>query len=164
MKDLGHLNYFFGLEVLSDSAGYYLSQVKYTFDILARVGLTDYKTASTPLETNLKLIPLDATPFSDDTLYRQFVSILVYLTVTRPDIAYAVHLVNHFMFAPFFSHHVTVLRIIRYFKGTMFRGLHLSSTSLLELHAYSDADWAGDPIDRQSTTGYCFFLGDFFIS
>ena len=32
------------------------------------------------------------------------------------------------------------------------------------LQAYSDADWAGDPTDRRSTTGYCFFLGDYLIS
>ena len=49
MKDLGRLNYFLGLEILSDSAGYYLSQAKYTSDILARAGITDCKTTPTPL-------------------------------------------------------------------------------------------------------------------
>lgn len=159
MKDLDSLNYFLGVEVLFKSAGYYLFQAKYTFDILARVGLTDCKTTSTPLETKLKLTLFDGTPLSDATLYMKLVGSLVYLTITRLDIAYVVHLVSQFMSAPRSTHHVVVLRILCYLKGIMFHGLYFSSTSSLELQAYSDADWSGDPIDRQSTTGYCFFFG-----
>ena len=68
------------------------------------------------------------------------------------------------MAAPRYSHYVVVLRILRYLKGTIFDGLHFSSHSSLTLQAYSDADWAGDPIDRRSTIGYCFLLGDSLIS
>ncbi|KAM7489808.1 hypothetical protein LguiB_027292 [Lonicera macranthoides] len=160
MKDLGRLNYFLGLEVLSDSTGYYLSQVKYTSDVLARASLTDCKTASTPLDTNVRLTPFDGTPLSDGTLYRQLVGSLIYLTATRPDIAYVVHVVSQFMAAPRSTHFDAVIRILRYLKGTVFHGLHYSSKSSLVLRAYSDADWAGDPTDRRSITGYCFFLGD----
>uniref|UniRef100_A0A2N9EWG0 Reverse transcriptase Ty1/copia-type domain-containing protein n=1 Tax=Fagus sylvatica TaxID=28930 RepID=A0A2N9EWG0_FAGSY len=49
-------------------------------------------------------------------------------------------------------------------KGTLFHGLHFSTKSALTLRAYSDADWAVDPTDRRSTTGYCFLLGSFLIS
>uniref|UniRef100_A0A2N9FRX8 Reverse transcriptase Ty1/copia-type domain-containing protein n=1 Tax=Fagus sylvatica TaxID=28930 RepID=A0A2N9FRX8_FAGSY len=49
-------------------------------------------------------------------------------------------------------------------KGTLFHGLHFSAQSSLELRAYADADWAGDPTDRRSTTGYCFLLGSSLIS
>uniref|UniRef100_A0A2N9HB99 Integrase catalytic domain-containing protein n=1 Tax=Fagus sylvatica TaxID=28930 RepID=A0A2N9HB99_FAGSY len=89
---------------------------------------------------------------------------LVYLTVTRPDISYAVHIVIQFMVAPRSLHYAVVLRILWYLKGTLFHGLHFSSQSSLTLQAYSDADWAGDPTDRRSTTGYCFLLGDSLIS
>ena len=68
------------------------------------------------------------------------------------------------MSAPRTTHFSTVLRILRYVKGTLFHGLHFCHSSLLELRAYSDADWAGDPTDRRSTTGYCFFLGTSLIS
>ena len=68
------------------------------------------------------------------------------------------------MAAPRSPHYVTVLRILRYLKGTIFYGLRFSSHSSLTLQAYSDADWAGDPTDRRSTTGYCFLLGDSLIS
>uniref|UniRef100_A0A2N9EJL0 CCHC-type domain-containing protein n=1 Tax=Fagus sylvatica TaxID=28930 RepID=A0A2N9EJL0_FAGSY len=153
-----------GLEVSSDSTGYYLSQAKYASDLLSRAGLTDTKVVSTPLEMNARLTPLDGTPLSDATLYRQLVGSLVYLTVTRPDIAHAVHLVSQFLSAPHSTHYAAVLHILRYIKGTMFHGLHFSAHSTLDLCAYSDADWAGDPTDRRSTTGFCFFLGDSLIS
>ena len=100
----------------------------------------------------------------DPTLYRQLVSSLVYLTITLPDISYAVHQVSQFMSAPRSTHYVAVLRILRYLKGTLFHGLHFFAQSPLILRAYSNADWAGDPTDRRSTTSYCFLLGSSLIS
>jgi hypothetical protein len=164
MKDLGHLGYFLGLEVSLDSTGYYLSQAKYVSDLLSRVGLTDTKVVSTPLEMNAHLTPLDGTTLNDATLYRQLVGSLVYLTVTCLDIAHVVHLVSQFLATLHSTHYVAVLHILRYIKSTMFHGLHFSTHSTLDLCAYSDADWAGDPTDRHSTTGFCFFLWDFLIS
>ena len=55
MKDLGTLSYYHGLEVTSSSDGYYLSQAKYTSDLLSKAGITNNKTVSTPLEYNAKL-------------------------------------------------------------------------------------------------------------
>ena len=89
---------------------------------------------------NVWFLPTDGTPLPDPTLYRQLVGSLIYLTITRPDIAYAVHLVNQFMSAPRSTHYAAVLRILRYIKGTLFHGLHFSGDSSLDLRAYSDAD------------------------
>jgi hypothetical protein len=164
MKDLGSLSYFLRLEVSSDQNGYYLSQAKYASDLLSRAGLTDCKIVDSPLETNVKLRATDGELLSNATLYRQLVGSFIYLTVTRPDIAYAVHLVSQFMITPRSVHYAAVLRILRYVKGTLFHGLHFSSHSTLDLRIYSDADWAGDPTYRRSTTGYCFLLGDSLIS
>ncbi|KAJ9538383.1 hypothetical protein OSB04_031116 [Centaurea solstitialis] len=137
MKDLGDLHYFLGLEVLSDASGIYLCQVKYVSDLLSKAGFSDNKVASTPLEHNLHLAPNAGAPLQDPTRYRQLVGSLVYLTVTRPDIAYAVHTVSQFMAAPCSDHYAA---------------------------GFSDADWDSDMTDRRSTTGYCFFLGDSLIS
>ncbi|CAA0829322.1 cysteine-rich RLK (RECEPTOR-like protein kinase) 8 [Striga hermonthica] len=68
------------------------------------------------------------------------------------------------MAAPRTKHHSVVLHILRFVKGTMLHGLHFSAHSSLTLSGYSDSDWAGDPIDRHSTTGYCFFQGDSLVS
>ena len=163
MKDFGHLSYFLDLEVSSDSSGYYLSQAKYASDLLSRASLTDTKVVSTPLEMNARLTPLDGTPLSNATLYHQLIGSLVYLTVTRPDIAHAVHMVSQFLAAPHSTHYATVIHILRYIKGTMFHGLHVSAHSTLDLCAYSDTNWAWDPTDYRSTTGFCFFLGNSLI-
>ncbi|XP_028051357.1 uncharacterized protein LOC114256004, partial [Camellia sinensis] len=101
---------------------------------------------------------------SDATLYRQLVGSLVYLTITHLDIAYVVHIVSQFMDAPRSPHYDALVRILHYLKGTMFHGLHYYAHSSLQLHAFSDADWAGDPTDYRSTTGLCFFLGDSLIA
>lgn len=61
-------------------------------------------------------------------------------------------------------YYIVMLHILKYIKGTLFHGLHFFAYSSLELHAYLDADWVGDPTDHRSTTDYCFFLGDSFMS
>ena len=100
----------------------------------------------------------------DPTLYRTIVGSLVYLTITRPNIAHAVHVVSQFVTSPTTVHWAAVHRILRYLRGTRFQSLLLSSSSSLELRAYSDADWASDPTDQRSVTEFCIFLGDFLIS
>ena len=164
MKDLGTLSYFLGLEVISSSDGYYLSQTKYASDLLSKADITDNKIVSTPLEYNVKLTPLDGEPIYNATRYCQLVGSLIYLTVTRPDILHAVGMVSKFMDAPRSVHYVAVLRILRYVKETLYHGLHYSSRYSLKLHAYSDADWAGDPTDRCSITGFYFLLGISLVS
>ena len=164
MKDLGPLNYFLGLEVSSSEDGYYLTQAKYTFDLISQASITDSKIVDTPIEYNYRFNSHDGKSLSDVTFYRQLVGSLIYLTVTRLDISYAVHVVSQFMAAPRSPHYAVVLKILRYLKGTIFDGLHFSSHSSLTLQAYSDADWAGDPTDHQFTTGYCFLLGYSLIS
>jgi hypothetical protein len=164
MKDLGSLNYFLGLKVLSSTDGLLLSQAKYASDLIVKAGLTDNRNETTPLEPNIHFSATDETMLDNPTIYRQLVGSLIYLTVTRPYISYVVHIVSQFMCAPCTTHFGAILWIICYIKGTFFRGLHFSSCNPLVLQAYSDAGWAGDPDHRCSTTSYFNFLGDFLIS
>ncbi|XP_016199326.1 uncharacterized protein LOC107640308 [Arachis ipaensis] len=164
MKDLGSLSYFLGLEVISIDDGIYLSQAKYASDLLARADITDSHTESTSLEPNVWFTLIDDTVLDNLTLYQQLVGGLVYLTVTRPDIAYLVHVLSQFLSAPRATHYAAVLRILYYIKGTLFHGLYFFAHSSLTFQAYSDADWASDPTDRHSTIDYCLFLVDSLIS
>ncbi|GKU97164.1 hypothetical protein SLEP1_g10341 [Rubroshorea leprosula] len=164
MKDLGVLSYFLGLEVTFLDDGYLLSQVRYASDLVSKAELNDGKSVSTPLEPNVKLTPMDGSPFADPTRYWQLVDNLVYFTTTCLDITYAVHIISQFMAAAHSTHYAVVFRIIRYVKGTLLHGIHFSSNSFHVLRAYSDTDWAGDLFDHKSTTGYCFFLGNSLIS
>ena len=87
----------------------------------------DSKIVDTLIEYNNRLNTHDGEPLPHATLYRQLVRSLIYLTVTRPNISYAVHIVSQFMAAPCSLHYAAVLRILRYLKGTLFHGLHFSS-------------------------------------
>ncbi|XP_058109941.1 uncharacterized mitochondrial protein AtMg00810-like [Magnolia sinica] len=164
MKDMGPLTYFLGLEISRNTQGYLLSQWKYTCDLIKLANLTDNKTHETPLELNVKYEKDDGDLLSDVTSYRQPVGRLVYLTMSRPDISYAVHVVSQFVEAPCTLHMTAVHRIIRYLRGTLNQALLFSSSPDLQLSAYSDANWARCPISRRSTTGYCVFLGQLLVS
>ncbi|CAL2235970.1 unnamed protein product [Prunus armeniaca] len=141
-----------------------LHQHKYSQDLVQLAGLTNTTSVDTPMELNVKYRRDDGELLKDPTTYRKLVGSLIYLTITRPDISYVVHTVNKFMQAPRHHHLSTVCRIIRYILGTPSRGLFFLTSSSLQLQAYSDADWAGCPDIRRSTTGWCMFLGDALIS
>ena len=79
-------------------------------------------------------------------------------------VSYVVRQVSQYLSAPRSTHYAAVLCILRYLKGTLFHSLFYSAQSPLVFHAFSDTDWAGDPTDRRSTTGYCFLLGSSLIS
>jgi len=71
--------------------------LKYVADILERARLTDNKTVYTPIEINARYSSSDCLPLIDPTLYCTIVGSLVYLTITRPNIAHVVHVVSQFV-------------------------------------------------------------------
>lgn len=164
MKDLGHASYFLGLEISRNDGGYFLCQRKYTKEILDMAHLTDTTTIDTPMEQNTHYSKTDGEPLSDPTLYRRLVGSLVYLTVTRPDIAHAVHILSQFVSDPRRLHLTAVYRLLRYLRSTATMGLHYSHDSPTILRAFSDADYGGCLDTRRSTTGYCVFLGNSLLS
>ena len=98
------------------------------------------------------------------TLYRSIIGSLLYLTASRPDIAFSVGVCARYQAAPKESHLNVVKRIIRYINGTPNYGLWYSKDSIACLASYSDVDWAGSVDDRKSTSGGCFYLGNNLVS
>lgn len=112
----------------------------------------------TPMVTTAKHTAKDPIDAENPSLYRSIVRGLQYVTVTRPEIAFAVNKVCQFMHAPKESHWQAVKRILRYLRGTDHYGLTLSPSSNLRLTSFCVADWGSDLDDRRSTTGYCVYL------
>jgi len=106
----------------------------------------------------------DGLPLTNPTLYHTIVGMLVYLTITRSDITYVVHVVSQFVASPTTIHWAAVLCILRYLRGRVFQSRLLSPTSSLEFCAYSNANHDSNLTGRKSVTGFCIFLGDSLIS
>ena len=159
MKDLGKLKYFLGIEVLRSSLGIFISQKKYILDLLAETGLVDCKPVDTPMMVNHGLQIREGVQLADQGLYQRLVGKLIYLSHTRPDIAYAVGVVSQFMHQPQVDHMEAALRIVKYLKGSPGRGVLFKQNGHLKIEAYTDADWAGNPNDRRSTSGYFTLVG-----
>ena len=88
LKDLGDLKYFLGLEVARSDKGIALCQRKYTLEVLNDTGC---KLAKTPMKQDLRLSKLEGEELKDPSSYKRLIGRLLYLTITRPDITFAVH-------------------------------------------------------------------------
>jgi hypothetical protein len=136
--------------------------------ILAATGMQDCSVNKTPTSSNALGSDPDGEPMEEDWSYRSIIGMLLYLsTNTRPDIAYTVSQVARFSANPKQIHARAVKQILRYLKGTINQGTLFKPSSLLKLHCYGDADFAGlhgfehqdDPISVRSCTGYVIFFG-----
>ena len=96
---------------------------------------------------------------ADRGQYRRMIGKLICLSHTRPDIAYAVGLVSRFMQQPHIQDMTTMMRILRYIKGTNNRGILFKKNDHSDLLTYTDANWVGDRDDRRSTSGYFTLVG-----
>ena len=159
LKDMGSLHYFLGVEVLPTPVGLFLSQHQYIRDLLATTSMSGAKNVSTPLSSTQPLKLIDGTAVVDSSDFRRIIGSLQYLTLTRPDISFAVNKLSQFMHRPTTTHWTAAKRLLRYLKHTIFHGLQLRKTSTTALRTYSDVDWAGNIDDRTSTSAYISFLG-----
>ncbi|XP_076946784.1 secreted RxLR effector protein 161-like [Bidens hawaiensis] len=125
LKNLGRLKYFLGIELVD-----------------------------TPTRVNHKLHMEEEAELTNKERYQRLVGKLIYLSYTRPDIAYAVGVISKFMHQPQVSHMEAVMRIIRYLKGTVGHGVLFRPNKHLKVQLYTYADWAGDKDDGRSTSGY----------
>ncbi|XP_026428445.1 uncharacterized protein LOC113324344 [Papaver somniferum] len=114
----------------------------------------------TPIEERVKLcIEPDQVPV-DKGIYQRLVGILMYLSHTSPDLAYALIVVSQFMHNPGEQHMDVVMRILRYLKSAHGKGILFSKNKdFRRIVAYTDSYYAGEIDGRRSTAGYFTFVG-----
>jgi hypothetical protein len=158
------LHFFLGIHVQRSLSGFFLHQAKYAKDIFDRAGMVNCKPAPTPVSTSSKSSATDVSPAPDGSFYRSIAGTLQYLTLTRPDLTYAVNQAYLHMHVLHDSHWALVKRILRYIRGTTGHGVHIYGSAGVQIKAYSDADWAGCPDTRHSMSGDCIFIGDSLVA
>nr|XP_016477393.1 PREDICTED: uncharacterized mitochondrial protein AtMg00810-like [Nicotiana tabacum] len=166
MKDLGELKYFLSIEFSRSQQGILMHQRKYTLELISELRLGAAKPAITHIKANVKLTTkeydehigvLEGTTdetLTDPSKYQRLLGKLLYLTVTRPDIAYSVKTLSQFLQKPKRFHMEAAQRVVRYVKGQPGQGILLSSRKMNTITAYCDADWAACPLTRKSVSGF----------
>jgi hypothetical protein len=157
---IGELNYFLGFQVKQTAEGIFISQSTYAKDLVKWFGLDEKSRARTPMSTSVKISSDLAGKSIDPSLYWSMIGSLLYLTASKPDIAFSVGVCARFQANPKESHLTAVKRIIRYVNDTFLYGIWYSRETNLVVAGYSYADWAGNVDDRKSTLGGCFYVGN----
>jgi hypothetical protein len=140
MKDLGKLCCFLEIEVIQTPKWIWLLQRQYALNKLSEYGTMGCKPISIPLEQNVKLSADEGDLVEDTTMYKCIVGSLIYTTITRPNLSYAIGVVNQFMQTPRNPHLDAMRCILKYIKHTLECGFFYETKSQLQVHGYTDAD------------------------
>ncbi|CAA7408297.1 unnamed protein product [Spirodela intermedia] len=159
IKSLGRLRYFLGIEVAHSKEGIFISQHKYTVDLLQETRQLACKPIVTPVDINVKLGAGGDSPPVNKESFQRLIEKLIYLNHTRPNVAYAVSSSSQFMNDPREIHLQAAYHILPYLKNTIGQGLLFSRGGDSIVEIYTDANDVGSVSDRRSTSGYCSFVG-----
>ncbi|MFS7949417.1 putative RNA-directed DNA polymerase [Helianthus anomalus] len=143
IKDLGKLKYFLGIEVLYNKSGMCLNQRKYCLELLSEFGYLACKPVNTPIEQSYLVtakVSKNQSPLKNITGFQKLIGKLIYLSLTRPDISYAVQFLSQFMHSPTEMHLQIALRLLRYLKSCPGCGLLFKKGDRLDLVGYVDSD------------------------
>jgi hypothetical protein len=164
MSMMGELNYFLVFQVKQLKEGTFISQMKYTQDLLKRFGMKDAKPAKTPMGTDEHLDLDKGGKFIDQKAYQSMIGSLLYLCDSRPDIMPSICMCARFQSDPKECHLVAVKRILRYLVSTPCFGIWYPKGSTFDLIGYLDSEYVGCKVDRKSTSGTYQFLGRSLVS
>jgi hypothetical protein len=158
MSMMGELKFFLGFQIKQLKEGTFISQTKYTLDMLKKFDMANAKPINTPMPSNGHLDLNEKGKAVDPKVYHFMIGSLLYLCASRPDIILSVYMCARFQANLKECHLVAIKRILRYLVHTPNIGLWYPKGSKFNLLGYSNSDYAGCKVDRKSTSGTCQFL------
>jgi hypothetical protein len=164
MSMMGVITFFLRFQIKQAKEGTFISQTKYTRDILKKFGMDKVKPIKTRMETNGHFdLDLGGTSV-DQKVYHFMIGSLLYLCASRPDIMLSVCICVRFQAAPKDYHLRAVKRIMRYLVLTPNLVLWYPKEPRFEIFGYLDVYYARCKVDRKSTSETCQFLGRSLVS
>nr|GEZ54451.1 retrovirus-related Pol polyprotein from transposon TNT 1-94 [Tanacetum cinerariifolium] len=140
MSNMGLVSYFLGMEIKQIPNGVHISQRKYVSDMLKKFKMFLCKPVISPLVYKCKLSKDDGKKLFNPTRFRRIVGCLLYLTISRPDLAFATSFLSRFMGEPSSSHLGAAKRVLRYEKGSLDLGIMFKRNKVVKLEGYADSD------------------------
>lgn len=141
IKALGELHFFLGIHATRNESGTFMNQHKYVTDLLAEFDYLGSRKSVVPIEQHHELLHESDSPLLQDmSAYRRLEGKLIYLTISRPDLSYTVHVLAQYMHLPQSFHWHAALKLIRYLQHTATQGLFYAAHANPVLTAFCDAD------------------------
>lgn len=161
---MGILKYFLGLEVVRSGAGILINHRKYALDVLVDAGKLGAKLSKTSMGQNFKLSKDEGKPLEEPSIHRRFVGRLLYLTITKPDIACSVQSLSQFMQSPSGTQLKAIYKVLQHIKQAPGLGLLFPPDNELNLRVFYDSNWGSYLDTRRSIMSSCIFLGKSLLS
>jgi len=151
------VKYILGITIENKNKQYYVHQRNFIDNLLKSYKINNIKKCNTPCSGD-NIISENNTPF-DPVIYKSAIGSLIYLAkCTRPDISFSVHKAARHCENPTTSDWKKVINIFKYLNNT--KNFKLLFNGQGHIHAYTDADFAGDKEDRKSTSGHIILMGN----
>lgn len=153
------MHYFLGMEVSQGDGELFVSQGKYSNEILGRFCMEGRKPMETPLESNQRKEDATSSEVVEVIVYMQLVGTLMYLVNTRLNMCYEVNHLSQVMVRPTKLYYKVAKHVLRYLRGTTQYGLWYIRTEGMNLQGFTAADWVGSPSNMKRKSGGIFSIG-----
>jgi len=163
IKETTESKKFLGIKVENNEHGIYLSQTEYIEKLLSKYGMSECKSAMTPIITGEDRTSNEDNEKCNVDSYQELIGELLYLANrTRPDITFVTSYISQYNHSPEKRHYMLGKRVLRYLNGTKNKCLYYDRACGM-LRAYSDASW-GNAENGKSFSGGAVFIGNSLIS